>query len=265
MHIRTALFSLVFILGTLFMYPAYVKGQAAYKTVVPVKDILKNQMAFLYYERDYLRFSEDFIAYDVNGKKISKGEFLKQLCTGFYLPIRLPGDTNALLSYHLHRLNSPDYENFRDVLTSLGNDYYNCYKYEGQKFPDVSFADLDGQNHTIGTYSGKTTVINFWFIKCSACNEEMPRLNEIKTAYNGRGNIQFFAIAFDPIAALKNFELKKNFDYTLCYMPETDMEQIVGINEYPTTFIIDKNGIILKVTHEAEELNTALKKFAKSK
>ena len=262
MDIRTALFSLVFIIGAFFICPADVKGQAAYKTVVPVQNILKNQMALLYYERDYLRFSEDFIAYDVNGKKISKGDFLKQLCTGFYLPIRLPGDTNGLLSYHLHRLTSPAYEKFRDLLTSLGNEYYNCYKYEGQKFPDVSFVDLAGQNHTIKTCSGNTTVINFWFIKCSACNEEMPRLNEIKTAYNGRSNIQFFAIAFDPIAALKNFELKKNFDYTLCYMPENDMEQIVGINEYPTTFVIDKNGIILKVTHEPEELNTALKKFA---
>jgi peroxiredoxin len=262
MRSRLTLTALIFIVLASFIVRAYAQGQAGYKTTEPPGDILKNTMSLLYYERDYLRFSEDLNAYDVIGKKMSKGAFLKRLCTGLYLPLRITGEVNGIPGYRLYKLRPAIDEKFKDLLQQLGNEYYSCFKYEGQKFPDVSFVDLAGNNHNNKTSRGKITIINFWFIHCQACNEEMPRLNEIKAACNGRNDIQFFAIAFDKIAALKGFQLKKKFDYTLCHMPEKMMEQI-GINEYPTTFIVDKNGIILKVTHDPEELSTALSKIVK--
>jgi peroxiredoxin len=261
---RPNLYRLIFIVAAFFTVHVFAQPQPAYKTAVSVQDILKTQMSLMYYERDYLKFSEDLNAYDITGKKISKGLFLKQLCTGLYLPLRLAGSTNGLTGYRLFKLNSVTDAKFKDILESIGNEYYNCYKYEGQRFPDLSFEDLAGHNHNNKTSTGKITVLNFWFIHCQACNEEMPRLNQIKAAYNGHNDIQFFAIAFDKIADLKNFQLKKKFDYTICRTPESNIEQIVGINEYPTHFIIDKNGIILKVTHDPEELNVALSKLVKS-
>ncbi len=263
MPVRTLFTRLIAFVAAYFLVGSYAQAQPGYKVAVPVQDILKTEMSFLYYQRDYLRFSEELNAYDRAGKKISKAEFLKRICTGLYLPLRLAGDNNGILSYRLYKLNAATDKKFKDLLQPLGNEYYKNYQYEGKKFPDIDFADLAGHHHNNKTSAGKITVINFWFIHCQACNEEMPRLNQIKATYAQNNDMQFFAIAFDKITDLKNFQLKKKFDYVICRTPEKDIEQIVGINEFPTHFVIDKNGIILKVTHDPEELNVALSKLVK--
>lgn len=74
---------------------------------VPVKDpadILKDETSFMKY-LPTLKLSEDFIALNTSSKIITKGEFLEQVSTGAYLPLRLT--SNDSVYYQLYEINTP--------------------------------------------------------------------------------------------------------------------------------------------------------------
>lgn len=72
-------------------------------TVVSPQNIVKNVLSWLYYERDYMVWSADYIALDTSFSKISKEDFLKSLCSGKYYPVKLL-TKDASLCYQLYLL-----------------------------------------------------------------------------------------------------------------------------------------------------------------
>lgn len=54
--------------------------------VVPPAEIVKDLMSWLYYQRDHLIWSADYVTLDTGQSKISRQRFLESLTTGHYLP-----------------------------------------------------------------------------------------------------------------------------------------------------------------------------------
>ena len=105
--------------------------------------------------------------------------------------------------------------------------------------------DLDGKRWNSKDLKGKVVVINFWFIGCKPCIQEMPLLNELVTAYKD-SNIVFLAPALDKEEQVKKFLIKYKFDYNI--IPSSgDYVDELGIENFPTHFVIDKQGIIRQV------------------
>ena len=71
-----ALFAALLLIGALY-HP--VRAQSNLSPVVAPQKILDSIMGLLIYKRDYLRFAEEFTAYDSNAKLITKEQFLKSL------------------------------------------------------------------------------------------------------------------------------------------------------------------------------------------
>lgn len=57
---------------------------------------------------------------------------------------------------------------------------------------DVSFKGPDGQPLSIGSFSGKTLLLNVWATWCVPCREEMPALNALEKSM---GNDKFEVVA----------------------------------------------------------------------
>lgn len=224
--------------------------------VAPAK-ILKDGMAFLYYNRDYLRTSEDLKAYNTSGNAISKTEFFKAFASGDYLPVRLaPASGNY---YKLYKLgpNVPDGE--RSTIKQYGTTANEHFKMEGKKFPGLNYKDINGKVYNSQNTKGKIVVVKCWFLHCQACNEEIPELNKMVNHYKGRNDIVFVSLAFDAEDKLKAYMKTHEFKYALAHVPESYMERQLGVTEYPTHYIVNKNGLIAKVVNEAGELEVALK------
>jgi len=57
---------------------------------------------------------------------------------------------------------------------------------------DVSFKGADGQPLSIGSFAGKTVLLNVWATWCVPCREEMPALNALEKSI---GNDKFEVVA----------------------------------------------------------------------
>lgn len=110
--------------------------------------------------------------------------------------------------------------------------------------PAFTATDLSGKTYTLEELKGKTVVLNFWFIGCKPCIMEMPHLNEVVQKYK-QEDVVFLAFALDQEDELRKFLAKTPFQYNI--VPDANMiaRDAYGVNAFPTSMVIDKNGILL--------------------
>ncbi|NBP68300.1 MAG: TlpA family protein disulfide reductase [Cytophagia bacterium] len=118
-------------------------------------------------------------------------------------------------------------------------------KWSGNPFPQFKLQNLKGEEVDNSTLLGKYTVINFWFIGCKPCIEEIPMLNKLVEKY-AKDSIQFLAPALDKKESLEKMLLKREFAYEILAESES-LSKSMGLNSYPTHLILDKQGKIKEI------------------
>lgn len=231
------------------------------KAVVDPATVTNNLMSFLYYKRDHLRLAEDFTALTVDNKPMSKKQFLQSLTSGNYLPLQLYA-TNGEWCYKLYKLDETTNTEVKETIAQYAKTYLTQYEWEGRPFPAFSYVDLKGENYTPESIKGKIMVLKSWFIACQACNEEMPELNKLTEQYKHRKDILFVSIAFDSRTKLQDFAKHHQFNYAIVPVNAEYIQQTLGANIYPTHWIINKKGMIVKMVNDPNELIAALNKEA---
>jgi peroxiredoxin len=223
--------------------------------------VMKLGTNFSYYNRDHVRLSEDFTAYNEHNKKISKLQFLEALTSAKYLPLHLTSAPGTW-AYKLYPFKGRYDKEVADITAQFAGYELNHYKCEGKKFPAFKFTDLQGNIYTNANTKGKILVLKSWFIRCQACNEEMPELNAVVDKYQNRKDILFVSIAFDSKASLIKFNKRKGFKYAIASVPETYIEQTLNANAYPTHWVINRDGRIVKRTNEPDVMIETLDRLA---
>ena len=109
--------------------------------------------------------------------------------------------------------------------------------------PMVKLVALDGRRYDLSALTGKVVVINLWFIGCSPCRKEIPRLNELVTEFSGQPVI-FLAPAFDSTELLREFLKKTPFEYQVVPNAEQMITSQFNATAFPTHIVIDQNGLI---------------------
>lgn len=217
-------------------------------------EILKDQTNFLKYYNS-LKLSENFIALDTCSRTITKGEFLKAVSSGAYLPLKLTsGDS---LYYKLYKIKTPNQNMI--WIQDMGDREYKRYQMEGKILPNFNFIDLDGKIYNQETTKGKIVVLKFWFIGCIPCVEEMSDLNELVSQYRNRQDVLFVSLAFDDAKDLKKFLTKTKFNYATVANQKNYLINDLRINSYPTHVIINKKGNVVKVLGSWQEMKSVLK------
>ena len=113
---------------------------------------------------------------------------------------------------------------------------------EGELAKDFIVRDLNGNNIKLSELRGKIVVLNFWFIKCKPCIEEMPHLNELKNLYN-KNDVEFLAITFDKKEMVEQFLEDHKFNYNIA-TNAMDAIRIHDVNSFPTNMVINQKGEI---------------------
>jgi thiol-disulfide isomerase/thioredoxin len=221
------------------------------------QQILKEYMTWYSYHYNNINLSKDYIALDENAKIIDKENFLKSLSSGKYVAFKLV-TSDSTLKYKLHSLNAKTDKEIVSIITQIGNTYYQYFKREGETIPEFNFTDLNGKLYNPVTTKNKIVVLKCWFIRCSMCVKEMPKLNEIVKKYKNRDDVIFLSLAYDDKEKLRNFLKKTKFDYAVSPVSEQYLDEKLKVTGFPTHIIVGKKGLISKVTSNAEEMIGAL-------
>ncbi len=99
---------------------------------------------------------------------------------------------------------------------------------------------------------GKVVVLEFWNIGCGPCIQVIPHLNTLVEQFSGKP-VVFLSISDDNADRLKQFLQRKPIKSWLALDgPFNPTKTAFGINGIPTTFVIDKSGTIVAITHPAK-------------
>ncbi|HEX5112016.1 MAG TPA: TlpA disulfide reductase family protein [Saprospiraceae bacterium] len=115
----------------------------------------------------------------------------------------------------------------------------------GYKIPELNTQTINGQKIDQKYFKGKFGIINFWFEGCPPCVKEIPDLNEMADKF-GNDNLYYLAIGRDTKEDILLFlqDHPWKFDQIV-----NGTEVLDGIFEniwgYPTTLIVDRNGVIV--------------------
>lgn len=120
---------------------------------------------------------------------------------------------------------------------------------QADSLPNIVGRDLDGKITSLHrSFDGKPTVINFWWIKCSPCKQELPDLIAKDAAYP---NVDFIFVHAETNAKTKGAyeidDVKGFLDRQALLLDRviignTKARKSAGVNALPTTLLVDKQG-----------------------
>jgi peroxiredoxin len=114
--------------------------------------------------------------------------------------------------------------------------------------PPVTFVGIKGERITPASLHGKVVMVNFWATSCTTCVAEMPEMVETYNKYKGQG-LEFVAVAmkYDAPNYVVNFAETRQLPFKVALDVTGDAAKAYGdVAMTPTTFVIDKDGRIVK-------------------
>jgi len=114
--------------------------------------------------------------------------------------------------------------------------------------PAVSFRTLNGEQIALESLRGKVVMVNFWATSCATCVQEMPEMVETYKKYSDRG-LEFIAVAmsYDPPNYVLNYAESRQLPFKVALDSDGQAAKSFGdVKLTPTTFVIGKDGTILK-------------------
>ena len=119
----------------------------------------------------------------------------------------------------------------------------------GNLAPDFQLDNLDGQSISLSDFRGKPVLVNFWASWCPPCRSEMPFIQDTFTdkKWADKGLVVLAIDIGESPSTVSEFVNK----YGLTFPVLLDITQDVSLEYYvraiPTTFLIDRDGIIQEV------------------
>lgn len=134
----------------------------------------------------------------------------------------------------------------RNAVSDLGN--FKAQNVDGKEVGNESFADYD------------LTMVNLWTTTCGYCIEEMPHLEEIRSEMQ-KGGIKFNIVGMcldvnvdgtidgKKLDKVKEIIKKTGVTYDTLFPDDVLWNgRLKGVNAFPETFFVDKNGKIVGET-----------------
>lgn len=132
---------------------------------------------------------------------------------------------------------------------------------------DFTVSLINGDSFNLSSQIGKVVLIDFWDVRCAPCIKALPELKSLYEQFNSEG-FEIIGISLDTDKELLMRFLDKNSlpwpiscSYKGFYKDETAL--IYGINATPSTWLVDRKGIMRFNEIEGDELKTAIESLLK--
>lgn len=105
----------------------------------------------------------------------------------------------------------------------------------------------DGKTLRLSDYKGKVRIVNFWATWCPPCRAEIPHFIEMYDELKGKG-VEIIGISMDREGdkVVAPFVKDNKMNYPVVIGNDEVASAYGGIRGIPTTFIVDREGRIVK-------------------
>jgi thiol-disulfide isomerase/thioredoxin len=112
--------------------------------------------------------------------------------------------------------------------------------------PGWKLTDLNGRNVSFSDFRGKVVILDFWATWCVPCRVEIPHFVELQKQYGAKG-LAVIGVSLDEqgLDVVKRFVKQFEVNYSMVIGNEKIAESYGGIDALPTTFVIDRQGLIV--------------------
>ena len=136
----------------------------------------------------------------------------------------------------------------------------------GDMAPAISLPNTNDSIVHLNSYLGKVVLIDFWASWCGPCRQTNPAIVKLYNTYKGKG-FQVFGVSIDNkkaawIKAIKDDKIK--------FIQVSDLigwnskvAEMYGVNQIPTSFLLDKTGKIIATDLTGKQLEIKLKQLLK--
>jgi cytochrome c biogenesis protein CcmG/thiol:disulfide interchange protein DsbE len=115
----------------------------------------------------------------------------------------------------------------------------------GMKAPDFALQTLDGQTLRLSDLHGKPVIVNFWATWCPPCRAEMPDMQKFYEKYHKKMEIVAVNLMVrDSREKVDAFIKEYGLTFPVVLDTKGAAMKQYEIQPIPTSFIIDKDGII---------------------
>ena len=120
---------------------------------------------------------------------------------------------------------------------------------EGFLAPDFTLETIEGKTVRLSDYRGQTVLLNLWATWCPPCRAEMPAIQKMHEEYKDQG---FIVLALnmtyqDTPSNVEPFIQEYDLTFPVLLEPSGQVAAQYELRSLPSSFFIDKNGIIQEV------------------
>ena len=155
--------------------------------------------------------------------------------------------------------------NLNSMKNNIGNSQNQKEKENNEKIEALEFTLYDqyGNEHKLSDYKGKTVFLNFWATWCPPCKAEMPYIEELYKEYSkNKDDVVILGLASPNLGRegdhgyIEKFLNEENYTFPVLFDEGGNLVYQYGINAFPSTFIIDKDGYIIQYVPGAMDKET---------
>ena len=120
---------------------------------------------------------------------------------------------------------------------------------KGNKAPDFELLNLNGNPVKLSNFAGKKVILNFWATWCPPCRAEMPHMEKFYEDH--KRDVVVLAVNLTQTekkqSDVKDFVDDYGLTFPIAMDAKGDVSSTYQIFAYPTSYIIDSQGIIQEI------------------
>ncbi len=122
----------------------------------------------------------------------------------------------------------------------------------GDKAPDFTLTDLNGDLIKLSDFKGQAVMMNFWGTFCPPCVYEMPLIQQYYEEYKDQEFVVLGVNLDEPTVTVRRFVNEYGLTFPIP-LDKNVVRRQFGVTSYPTTIFINHEGIIVRIVEGAME------------
>ena len=132
----------------------------------------------------------------------------------------------------------------------------------GSPAPDFSFRDfVSGQELSLKSFRGKVVLLDFWATWCPPCMASLPGLRQLYSQFHAQG-FEIVGVSLDESADdLRQVLADQGISWPVAFEGkrwDNSLAALYRVYQIPTTYLLDRNGVIRYRDLEGEDLAKAV-------